>query len=338
MEFEEKMVRKMKRMIMILLLVLLLCGCQAAPEETTPTTEPPKTVGICLPGRSAVWKPHANKLAAALEAEGIRVRFEFGAEDVLLQQSQVQNLLHMPVDLLVLGAYDPLTLSEYLTDIDTPVLAYDRALRLTDDIDGCVMADYFDAGQQMVAYALEQYPEKEQITLELFMGQPQDPNAYRFYQGVMEALQPLLDSGKVVILSERVAFEDVCLSKGELEDARDQCFDYLAREYENTFPDVLICGNDAMAEGCIQALEGMAFSPSESWPVVTGLGGEEDFLWLVEDGYLTVTAKVDEDAMVEACVRWILALLEGQTPEAQQLDTGTDMIPAELLKLHLITR
>jgi len=326
----------MKRMIAILLLAVLLCGCQAEPEKTAPTTQPPVTVGLALPGRSGQWKEQATRIVTALEAEGIRVRLEYGLEDVQLQQSQVQGLLSMPVDLLVLGAYDPLTLGATLAEASQPVLAYDRMLPLLSGVDGCVLADYFDAGQQLTQYALEQYPEKEQITLELFMGQPQDPNALRFYEGVMSVLQPHLDSGRVAILSGKTRFEDVCLSKGDMEEARDACFDYLSREYEHTFPDVLIVGSDAMAEGCIQALEGMAFSPAEAWPVVTGVGGNEEFQWLQEDGYLTVTARVDQEALAEACVRWVLALLEGQTPAHEPVDNGVEAVPTELIKMTLI--
>lgn len=320
-------------------LLLLLCGCKqdAAPPETVPTTEPPITVGLCLSGRGVDWKAQAQAITAALEAKDIVVRLEYGTEDVLLQQSQVQSLLYMPVDCLILGAYDPLTLCDLLKDTDVPVLAYDRMLRFSEGVSGFVGADYFDAGQQIATAALAKYPADKPLTVELFMGQPQDPNALRFYEGVMSVLQPKLDNGEVKCLSGRTMFEDVCFTGNGLEAARDLCFDYLSMEYEDTFPDILICGSDTLAEGCTQALEGMAFSPEESWPVVTGLGGTEDGQLLLDEGYLTISATADTDALVATCVEWVLALLEGAPlPENAPIHNGVTDVPSALLKMQLL--
>ena len=331
----------MKRMVLSLLLavVLLLGGCsQPAPAETVETTVPPVTVGLCLPGRGVDWKAQADAIIAALEAKDIVVHLEYGTEDVLLQQSQVQSLLYKPVDCLILGAYDPLTLCATLQETTVPVLAYDRMLRFSQGIDGFVGADYFGAGQQIATAALARYDLDRPLTAELLMGQPQDPNALAFYEGIMSVLQPLLDDGSLKVLSGRTRFEEVCTGRNGLEEARDLCYDYLSMEYENTFPDILICGSDALAEGCIQALEGMAFSPEESWPVVTGLGHTEDGQYLLENGTLTLTAAIDTEDMVATCVSWVLALLEGAPlPENTPVFNGVIDVPADLQALQLIS-
>ena len=332
----------MKRIAVLLLIFLfLLCGCnEAAPAETADTTPPPVTVGLCFPGRGNDWRNQAQLLTTALEAKGIRVLVEYGLNDVMLQQSQVQGLVHMPVDCLVVGAYDPLTLCSTLENAPMPVLAYDRMLQLCDSVDGFVMADHYAAGKQMATFALAQYETDTRtapLTVELLLSSPQDPNSYQFYLGIMEVLQPLLDSGELVCRSGRTEFEDVYLAKGTLEEGRDLTFDYLGLEYENSFPDIFLCGNDDIAEGCTQALEGMCFSPGDAWPVVTGLGGTEDGLYLLEEGYLTATMSVAEDALVDACVRWILATLEGTIPaEPQQMSNGIDEIPGYFQKMDLL--
>ena len=332
----------MKRvMIFLVVILMLLCGCeQEAPAETADTTPPPVTVGLCFPGRANQWGEQAQLLKTALEAKGVRVLVEYGLDDVLLQQSQVQGLVHMPVDCLMVGAYDPLTLCDTLKDATMPVLAYDRMLQLCDGVDGFIQADHYDAGKQLATFALAQYDSVERdtpLTVELMMGPPQDPNSYQFYLGIMEVLQPLLDSGKLECRSGRTKFEDVFLAKGNLEEGRDLAFDYLGAEYENSFPDMFLCGNDAIAEGCTQALEGMCFSPEESWPVVTGLGGTEDGLYLLEEGYLTATVCVDQTRLTEQCVRWILAMLEGQTPaDHAVLQNGIEEIPGYLQKMDLL--
>lgn len=330
------------KLIILFFVIFLLCGCQEElPVETVETTVPPVTVGLCLPGRGTDWREQANRIATALEAEGVQVRLEYGSDDVLLQQSQVQGLVHMPVDLLILDACDSPTLGEMLEGTSFPVLAYDRMLQFSDAVDGFVTANYFDAGQQLATFALETYNLENRtkpLTAELLMGQPQDPNAYRFYEGIMSVLQPYLDSGKVICRSGRLRFEDVCLTDGDLEEGRDISFDYLGLEYEHTFPDIFFCGSDAIADGCTQALEGMAFSPTESWPVVTGLGGTEDGLHLLEEGYMTATAVIDQEALAAECVRWALALLEGQPlPEHTLQSNGVSDIPTSAQKMQLLT-
>ena len=332
----------MKRVIIFLIVILmLLCGCeQEVPAETADTTPPPVTVGICLPGRANQWGEQAQLLKVALEAKGIRVLVEYGLDDVLLQQSQVQGLVHMPVDCLVVSAYDPLTLCGTLKDAPMPVLSYDRMLQLCDSVDGFIQPDYYAAGKQLATFALEQYDSMQRdtpLTAELMMGPPQDPSSYQLYLGIMEVLQPLLDSGKLECRSGRTQFEDVFLTKGDLEEGRDMAFDYLGAEYENSFPDVFFCGNDAIAEGCTQALEGMCFSPDESWPVVTGLGGTEDGLYLLEEGYLTATVTADNNTMTQQCVRWILDMLEGKIPsDRETLHNGVAEIPGYLQKMDLL--
>lgn len=334
------------RIVALLAVLFLLCSCGKKPAAQAPATEPPApteppvpTVALCLPGRSSQWQSQALAISTALEAKGYQVQIEYGANDVMLQQSQVQTLLYRPVDCMVLASYDPLTLSDLLSETDVPVLAYDRMLRYASGVDGCVAADYFDAGQQIASAAIAAYDSEAPLTVELLMGQPQDPNALQFYEGVMSVLQPLLDSGAVQCLSGRLLFEDVCLLQGDLEEARDLCFDYLSGEYEDTFPDILITGSDAIAEGCTQALDGMAFSPEDRWPVVTGLGGTEEGLALMEEGMLTITATVDEEALTAECVNWVLALLEGSPlPESTPVHNGTAEVPSSLQKMKLLRR
>ena len=330
------------KLIILFFVIFLLCGCQEeAPVETVETTAPPVTVGLCLPGRGADWREQANRIATALEAEGIAVQIEYGTNDVLLQQSQVQGLVHMPVDLLILDAYDSPTLNNTLDGTSVPVLAYEQLLQFSDAVDGFVAADYFDAGQQLATFALAQYDAEsrtEPLTAEFLMGPPQDPNSYRFYEGLMSVLQPLLDSGELVCRSGRLRFEDVCLTDGDLEEGRDISFDYLGLEYEHSFPDIFFCGSDAIAEGCTQALEGMAFSPEESWPVVTGLGGTDNGLYLLEEGYLTASAAIDREALAAECVRWALALLNGlPLPEHTLESNGVCDVPTALQKMQLLT-
>ena len=331
------------RLIALLTAVFLLWGCSPkSPSDPTEPTQPtPPLIGISMPGRSGNYRSQTAALTAALEAKGYRVQFEYCSGDTLLQQSQVQGLINMPVDCLVIAAYDPLTLSAILQDADMPILAYDRMLRFCTGVSGCVAADYYDAGQQIALYALSRYGTETRetpLTVEFLMGPPQDPNSVEFHRGVMSVLQPHLDSGALVCLSGNTLFEDVCLTGGTLEEGRDLCFDFLSDQYENTFPDILIGGNDAIAEGCTEALKGMAFSPEEAWPVVTGLGGTEDGLALLENGMLSVTAATDEARLVEQLVLWVTALLEGTPlPENTPIHNGAEEVPSVLPKMHLIT-
>lgn len=324
-----------KLFALLLALALLFCGCETQQPEQTGTTPPPErpnTVGISLP--DFAWSGQAKRLQALLEDAGYQVFLEYASGDVQLQCSQVQAFANMPVGCLVVAAIDSMSLSDVLADArqnDVPVIAYDRMLMYTDGVTGCVTVDNYGAGQQLGRYILEQtQPEaaKEPVTVEFFMGPPENQNSLLFYQGVMEQLQPYLASGVLQCRSGRTAFEDTCIQRSDADYASDRCFDYLTEFYEKDAPDVLCAATDTLAAGCISALTSFGLEPGEDWPLITGMGATEEGLENVSQGYQSITLHIDPEALVDQCVRWVGQAIKGEAITGETTTNGMTDVPA----------
>ncbi len=285
----------MKRILLILLVALLLCGCTAGPVETTvatttaPTvqTEPPTTVaegdlvGICLPDETVRrWVSEAADMETALTELGYRVEILYAGGDAAQQAQQMKTLIDQGAKCLIVAAVDPaelLAAGEKATNAGIPVVAYDRLLTDTEAVSAFVGFDYAAIGREMGEYIvktkqLDQAEEGTVYTVELFMGSPEDHNALQMYLGLMEQLQPYLDSGVLTALSGRTAFEDCCIVGWDSREAGGRLARYLAEEYQKAPPDILCTATDGMAAGCIEALKALEKAP-EAMPLITGTGG-----------------------------------------------------------------
>lgn len=332
-----------KRIIALVLLCLTLWGCkQEVPEptETTAPREPNNKVGICLPNYE--WNIRGQQLQQLLEAAGRQVFLEYALGDPQLQKTQIQVLVDMPVGCLVVAAMDPLFLNEELQRAEKagiPVIALDRLPLYTQAVTGYVAMDGYAAGQQMARHIIEKKNlegAEAPVTIELFMGPAEDHNAHLLHKGLMELLQPYFKSGKLICRSGRLEFEETCMSGGE-EDAMDRCFNYMTEFYEKGLPDVICAGEDALAQGCVEALLTVGEEPEAQWPLIIGVGSSEETAERIRTGQQSLCLYVDTTALGVQCAQWVLAVAEGTSPGEESCDNGTVQVPCILQKPVAVT-
>ena len=323
----------MKRIFILLLAIFLLCGCAQAPQQTQPTEAKNSTVGICLPDID--WNDQANALTQQLEAQGCTVLVEYAGGDLQRQRTQLETFVNMPVGCIVLVPIDAMTLLDALENArqeSVPVIALDRMLTYTDAVTGCVSVDSCAAGQMLGSYIVENKQlasAQTPISIEFYMDAPENHGSLQFYQGVMEKLQPYLSSGILYCPSERINFEDVCVPEGSGDYASDRLFDQLA-ETEKA-PDVICAASDALAAGCIDALASFGMNQEEEgWPLVTGMGATQDALEYIDMGYQSMTLFVDNDALLQQCVQWVVKTIAGKPLPGTMLDNGLVQVPCAL--------
>lgn len=329
-----------KKLFVLVAALCLLCSCATNADQSRSAGENlNKTVGISLP--DLTWGDHATQLTRQLEKAGYQVFVEYAGGDMQLQYSQVQTLVNMPVGCLVVAAVDSMALGDVLS-ANVPVIAFDRMLMYTDAVTGCVGLDSYAAGQlagQHIAQEKQLETAQAPVSIEFFMGAPENHNSFLFYQGVMSQLQPYLHSGVLQCRSGRTAFEDACIQPETVEMASDRCFDYLTSYYEQDAPDVLCAATDALANGCINALTSFALEPSaEDWPLITGAGATEEGLQNLADGYQSITVHTDGNALVEQCVLRVQAAVEGKPLADGTAFNGVADVPACLLEPTLVDK
>ncbi len=309
--------KKYLAFLMAALTVLLLAACGEEPETAPMETEAPAkyTVGICLPTTAAQWTAQAESLS---QLPDCKVLTEYAAGDIQLQQMQMHTLISRPVDCLVVAAVDALALNQELQEAKKagiPVVAYDRMLTGTDAVVACVAADAMEKGRMAGQYIVTKRQldtAEEALTIEFFMGSPEDHNALLFYEGVMEVLVPYLQSGKLTAKTGRVTFEDTCVYNASEDNAWDSCMNYLSEYYSEVAPDIICTASDDMAEGCIRALESFSYEPGEGWPLITGVGMTENAVSRIESRQLMLTFYTDSRQMTDTCGQVVQDILEGK--------------------------
>ena len=315
-------------LVCVLLMVLAACaslgqaaggGSGGKPAETVSLTE--KTVGICVPEQTSQrWQTEARALTELLEKRDCRVLLEDAQGDAALQIDQVTQLIARPVDCLIVAAVDSIALLQGLEQAKNagiPVIAYDRLLMGTDGVSCYIGFDHTSAGRQMGQHIAGKkqlqtaQQEERSYTVEFFMGSPEDSSAVLHYMGVMEVLQPYLDSGVLVCRSGRVAFEDTCIQSWSPDAAWDSCLTRLLEFYLDAPPDILCAASDTIAQGCRGAMEQAEYPAEKAWPVITGQDASLEAAWGILSGHQSMTLFKDSRELVEKCVNAVDAVLSG---------------------------
>src|SRR5690606_19772148 len=150
-----------------------------------------ETIGIAMPTKSSArWIDDGNNMVKQFQEAGYDTDLQYAEDDIPNQLAQVENMITKGVDVLVIAAIDGTTLSNALANAaaaDIKVIAYDRLIRDTPDVDYYATFDNFQVGVQqantVVQGLKERFPDVKPWNVELFGGSPDDNNAYFFYDG-----------------------------------------------------------------------------------------------------------------------------------------------------------
>ncbi|MBM3606436.1 MAG: sugar ABC transporter substrate-binding protein, partial [Alphaproteobacteria bacterium] len=176
-----------------------------------------ETVGISMPTKSSArWIDDGNNMVKQFQDAGYETDLQYAEDDIPNQLAQVENMITKGVDVLVIAAIDGTTLSNALANAaaaDIKVIAYDRLIRDTPDVDYYATFDNFKVGVEqansLVRGLEERFPDQQPWNVELFGGSPDDNNAYFFYDGAMSVLQPMIDDGRIAIVSGQMGMDTV---------------------------------------------------------------------------------------------------------------------------------
>lgn len=161
------------------------------------------------------------------------------------QLLQARELIEEGVKVLVVIPVD----AEKASDIvelahkhDVKVIAYDRLIMNT-DLDYYISFNSVKVGEYMAEYVVKLKPAGNYIFIN---GPKSDHNSILIREGVMNVLDPLIESGEVKLVHEKFLSEWIEL------DAYMSAQGYLEG---NTDVDVVITGGDILARGVLMALE-----------------------------------------------------------------------------------
>lgn len=328
-------------------------GQTSTPPDGGGSAGESKTVGVAMPEQTLErWQADGAAVTQGLEAAGYAVDLQFAGNDIPTQQEQIDQMITKGVDVLILASIDGASLSTQLDAAqanDIPVIAYDRLLTGSPNVDFYVTFDNFAVGQQQGTSLLtglgvldaegEATGEEGPFLVELFAGSPDDNNAKFFFDGAMSVLQPYIDSGVLDVASGQTDFGQVAIQGWDQAKAQSRMDDLLTSTYQQEQIQGILAANDALARGAITALQGGGYELDDI-PVVTGQDAELASARWIAEGWQYSSIFKDTRKLADTAVESATVLLEGGEPEpndTETYDNGMKIVPSYLLESDVVT-
>jgi len=335
--------------------VLVLSGCAA----TTPDNGSAEggLIGVSMPTQSSTrWISDGNSIKAELEAQGFTVDLQYAEDDIPTQVNQLEGMLTKGAKALIIAAIDGTQLTDVLqaaADAGVPVIAYDRLIRDSANVNYYATFDNFKVGVQqatsllvgMGVFASEDSTSADgpnaagPWNIELVAGSLDDNNAFFFFNGAMSVLQPLIDSGVLVVKSGQTAIEQVATLRWDGAVAQKRMEDILVGSYASDKLHGVLSPYDGLSRGVIAALVDAGYT-KDTLPTISGQDAEVLSVksMLAGEQYSTIFKDTRELAKVASAMA--VAILKGETPETNDTstyDNGVKVVPSFLLTPYIVT-
>lgn len=314
----------------------------AAANATTAATAGGKYIGISMPTKSSArWIADGNNMVKTFTDKGYKTDLQYAEDDIPNQVAQIENMITKGVNVLVIAAIDNKSLSQVLKtakDKKILVIAYDRLIRDTPNVDYYATFDNFKVGVLQASYiekALGLKDGKGPFNIELFGGSPDDNNSYFFYDGAMSVLKPYIDSGKLVVVSGQMGMDKVSTLRWDGATAQARMDNLLSAYYGNKRVDAVLSPYDGLSIGILSALKGVGYgSANKPIPVVTGQDAEIPSVKSILAGQQSQTVFKDTRDLAKATVDMVDAALNGKevpVNDTKTYNNGVKVVPSYLL-------
>ena len=351
---EEHRIR-MKKLLTLAIAGLFIVGaCSNAGSSASAGTSAAAggggLVGIAMPTKSSArWIADGDNLVKSLKELGYETDLQYAEDDIPTQLNQVENMITKGAKVLVIAAIDGTTLTDTLkkaADAGIKVFAYDRLIRNSPNVDYYAAFDNFDVGVAQagsIVESLDLTNAAGPFNVELFAGSPDDNNAGFFFNGAMSILQPLIDSGKLVVQSKETKFpEQVGTLRWDGAAAQARMDNILATYYTDKRVDAVLSPYDGISRGIIASLKQVGYySADKPAPVVTGQDAELPSVKSILAGEQTSTVFKDTRTLAAQVAKMVDQFLKGETVEVNDTETyenGIKTVPSYLLPVVSVTK
>jgi len=313
-------------------------------------------VGVAMPTQTYErWIQDGNNVKKGLEDAGYEVDLQFANDDIPTQTQQIDSMITEGVDVLIIASIDGTALTSQLdaaAAANIPVIAYDRLIRDSENVDFYVTFDNYKVGVAQAQALLrglgvldkdgEKTDEKGPFNIELFAGSADDNNSHFFFDGAMDTLKPFLDDGTLTVPSKQTDFDTVATQRWEQKTAQERMENLLTSTYnDGTELHGVLAPADPLSRGIITALKGAGMGPtiSDGLPVVTGQDAEIASVSLINDDVQSSTIFKDTRNLADQAVEAAKSFAEGEEPEANDTETydnGVKVVPSYLLDIQTV--
>jgi len=310
-------------------------------------------IGVAMPTQqSERWIADGNNVKSQLEELGYTVDLQYANDDIPTQVSQIENMITSGANALIIASIDGTTLTDVLqqaADQDIPVIAYDRLINGTENVDYYTTFDNYQVGVQQATSLLTGLGVLDEsgnetsaagpFNVELFAGSPDDNNATFFWNGAIDTLQPYLDSGVLTVPSGQTEFGQAAILRWLPETAQERMENILTVIGDTKLNGVL-SPYDGLSIGIISALTSGGYSASDL-PVITGQDAEVGSIKSIIAGEQYSTIFKDTRELAKQAVSMVDSIRKGEEPEVNDTETydnGEKVVPSYLLESTIVTK
>ncbi len=347
-------------------MALSLAACGGSGAGTTNTSAAPGTtgaapatdtlIGVSMPTETSErWIADGAAVKSGLEDLGYKVDLQYAGDDIPTQSQQVDKMILNGSKVLIIAAIDGTALSTQLEAAAAKgikVLAYDRLIRDSANVDFYVTFDNYKVGVQQATSLLvglgllKEDGSKGAATgpfnVELFAGSLDDNNAFFFFNGAVDTLKPYIDAGTIVVKSGQTAIDQVATLRWAQEVAQARMDNLLTSTYaDGSKIDGVLSPYDGISRGIITSLQNGGYSGTvgNGFPAVTGQDAEIASVKLVADGVQFASIFKDTRKLAAQAIVVTQAYLDGNEPEANDTktyDNGVKVVPSFLLDSDIV--
>ena len=305
-----------KILALVLALVMVMSVASALAEK----------VGVSMPTKDLQrWNQDGANMEAKLKEAGYEVELQFASNDPQQQLAQVETMINDGCEVVVIAAIEGSSLGAALDlagEKGVKVIAYDRLLMDNANVDYYATFDNFKVGVVQGTYvkeALDLDNAEGPFVVEFTAGDPGDNNAGFFFNGAMSVLKPYIESGKIVVKSGQVAFEEVATPTWKTEVAQTRAETVLASYYaDGSDIDAWVCSNDSTALGVTNALEA---NYTGKWPIITGQDCDIANTKNMIAGKQAMSVFKDTRTLAAQVVKMVGQILNGETVDVNDEET-----------------
>ena len=306
-------------------------------------------VGVAMPTKSSArWIADGDNMVKVLQERGYDTDLQYAEDDVPNQLSQIENMIVKGAKVLVIASIDGTTLSDVLqqaADQGIKVIAYDRLIRDSPNVDYYATFDNFQVGVQQaqsLVDGLKASGKEGPYNIELFGGSPDDNNAYFFYDGAMSVLQPMIDSGELVVGSGQTGMDKVATLRWDGATAQARMDALLSSTYADKRLDAVLSPYDGISIGILSSLKGVGYGSGDMpMPIVSGQDAEVPSVKSILAGEQYSTIFKDTRELAKVTVDMVDAVMGGKEPQVNDTktyDNGVKVVPSYLLKPVVVNK
>lgn len=344
--------------MLVFSLLLGMTACSSAPSGETPApgnNSSKVDVGIVLPTKDEPrWIQDETRFKEALKSTNYSVEVLFSQGSSAKEKENVDALIAKGIKVLIICPQDGSAAAaavEAAKKEGIKVIAYDRLITGTDAVDYYVTFDSVAVGEAQAKYLVEQATGTGN-PLYLYAGAATDNNAFLFFEGAWNVLQPKIADGTFVIKnsSEAVGLQaKATLTRDEMgkiigqvttnwdfNEAKNKAEAHLTAAKPADKGNVFILApNDGTARAIADAFA--ADTAVKSYKV-TGQDAEKASVQYIIDGKQSMTVFKDVRTLVKDSIDMAVALLGGSEPQTTgSYDNGKIQVKAKQTEVVVVT-